>query len=163
MPAEGEYNCDYVNNLEINSFWKLLKASCVCVWLNSERVFSMLSFPVLMFISSAKRVRLQCLQCSSPAKTCSSAVWCRIWRWIADTNTSLATKAFVCNTSLAMNVFVCSVISYSDMSSRDYLVTSIECNHLQHDIVFVEVSSKDYLVASNKCVCLKCDIVFRGE
>ena len=60
------------------------------------------------------------------------------------------------NSSLVMNVFVCSVISYSKVSSRDYLVTSIEHIRLQCAIIFVEASSKDYLVVSYKRVRLKC-------
>ena len=45
------------------------------------------------------------------------------------------------------------------MSSKDFLVASIERVRLLCDIVFAEVlSSKDYLVASNKRICLQCGI-----
>ena len=64
--------------------------------------------------SSAKRVRLQRQECVYPDQHKTRS-------------------------SLAINAFVCSVISYS------------------------EVSSRGYLVASNKCVCMQCDIVLGGE
>ena len=57
-----------------------------------------------------------------------------------------------------MNAFICSVILYSEVSSRDDLVTSIERVRVLCDIIFVEVSSKDYLVASDKRVRLQYDI-----
>ena len=44
------------------------------------------------------------------------------------------------------------------MSSRDCLVASDECVHLQCDIVS-KVSSRDYLIASDKSVHLQCDII----
>ena len=56
-----------------------------------------------------------------------------------------------------MNAFICRVVSYTKMSSRDYLVASIERVFLQCNIVFAEVSSKDHLVASDKHIRLKCD------
>ena len=67
-----------------------------------------------VFVSSAKRVCLQRQMCSFPDQ-------------------------HKMRSSLAINAFGCSVILYS------------------------EVSSRGYLVASDKRICLQCDIVFGGE
>ena len=60
-----------------------------------------------------------------------------------------------------MNAFVCSVtcILYSEVSSIDYLVASIEHVRLPCDIVFTKVSSKDYLVARDRHVRLYVHII----
>ena len=47
-----------------------------------------------------------------------------------------------------MNAFICSVVSHLEVSSRDYLVVSIEHIRLQCDVIFAEVSSKDYVSRS---------------
>ena len=44
------------NHFDIRSFWKLLVASCVCVWLKLERAFSTRSSHTEVFISSTKNV-----------------------------------------------------------------------------------------------------------
>ena len=67
-----------------------------------------------VFVSSAKRVCLQRQKCSSPDQHKTRS-------------------------SLAINEIGCSVMLYSEVSSRGYLVTS------------------------DKRVCLRCDIVFGGE
>ena len=51
------------NHVNINSVWKLLETSCVCVWLKFERAFSMSLSPALMFTSCTKWAHLQFLQC----------------------------------------------------------------------------------------------------
>ena len=57
--------------------------------------------------------------------------------------------------SLAINAFVSSVILYSKVSSRDYLVVSDK----RIDILYSEVSNmQKYLITSNKRARLKCDI-----
>ena len=55
------------NHLNVNSVRKSLVASCLCmcVWMKFKCAFSTHSSPALMFISSTKRFRLQCLQCLS--------------------------------------------------------------------------------------------------
>ena len=65
---------------------------CVCVAGVRTYVFD-------LFVSSAKRARLQRQKCSSPDQHKTHSL-------------------------LAMNAFVCSVMSCSDVSSRGYLVAS---------------------------------------
>ena len=55
----------------------------------------------------------------------------------------------------------CSVISYLEVSGRDYLITSDERICLQW-VLNSEVSSTDYLTASDKPVCLQCDSEEKG-
>ena len=94
---------------------------CVCVWLKLEHPFSTHSSPVLKgsspawneFIFSAKSVRSQHKTSLSVAINMFVCSVIRIWRWVAETISSLA-----------MNGFICSVKSYSEVSSRDYLITS---------------------------------------
>ena len=86
----------------------------------------MRSSPALVFISStntfiyrAKRVNPQYKKRSSLAiNMCVCSVIC-IWRWVAKTSSLLA-----------INSFVCSVKSYSEVSSRDYLITNDKHIHL---------------------------------
>ena len=64
-----------------------------------------------------------------------SAEWYCIWRWLAEAILSLA-----------INVFVCSVILYSEVSSRGYLIASDACVHLQYDVVFKGETSCIWIV-----------------
>ena len=66
--------------------------------------------------------------------------------------------------SLAMNAFIYSAVSYSEVSSRDYLVASIERIHLPCEIAFRRLVAKTYLIASNKRVHFKSDtlVVFES-
>ena len=78
------------DHIDKSSIWKSLVGVCIDgVWI---RIFN-------MFVSSMKRVRLQCQKCSSLHQHKTRSL-------------------------LAINVFVCSVISYSKVSSRGYLVAS---------------------------------------
>ena len=61
-----------------------------------------------LFVSSAKRARLQRQKCSSPDQHKTRS-------------------------SLAMNAFVCSVMSCSDVSSRGYLVASDQ--HVVYSVI----------------------------
>ena len=47
-------SCDYSNHLDKNSAWKLLVASCVCVWPKPKWMFSMCSSPALKCSSLAR-------------------------------------------------------------------------------------------------------------
>ena len=91
------------DHLDKNSVWKSLVAS-VCVAGVRTYIFN-------VFVSSAKRARLQRQKCSSPDQHKTRS-------------------------SLAMNAFVCSVMSHSEVSSRDCLVGSDQHVRLQCDIEF---------------------------
>ena len=94
---------DYIvyNHLDINSAWKSLK--CTSPARNE-------------FASSVKSVHPQHKTRSSLAINLFVSSVIRIWRWVAETVTSLA-----------MNVSVCSVKLCSEVSSRDCLVASDKC------------------------------------
>ena len=69
-----------------------------------------------------------------------------------ETRPSPVPKVFVSRpaqnaSSLAINAFVCSVIPYSEVSSRGYLVASDKRVCLQRVILCSEVSSRGYLIA----------------
>ena len=65
------------------------------------------------FVSSTKIVCPQHKTCLLLAINMFACSVIRIWRWVPRTISSLA-----------MNVFICSVKSYSEVSSRDYLIAS---------------------------------------
>ena len=67
-PVSEVSSCDYSNHLDINSAWKSVVASCVCVCLNLERTFSTRLSPVLVFISSVKHIRFQQQKGFAPAE-----------------------------------------------------------------------------------------------
>ena len=128
-PISEVSNSDYSNQLDINSAWKSLVASCVLVWLKLKHVFNTFISSAEVFISSVKHVRLQYQKCSTPAKNAFVAIVINlfvcsvicIWRWVAGTILSLA-----------MNAFVCSVNSYLEVGtcSGDYLAANDKHIHL---------------------------------
>ena len=95
-----------MDDLDKSSVWKWMVDSCVCTCGAGVRthVFN-------MFVSSAKRARLQRQKWSSPDQHKTRS-------------------------SLAMNTFVCSVMSCSEVSSRGCFGASGQHVRLQDDIEF---------------------------
>ena len=85
----------------------------VCVWLKFERTFSMHSSRALKFLFPAQNTFV------SIAKSVLPQHKMRLL--------------------LAINTFVCSMISYSEVSNRDYLVTSDKSVHVPCDIKVKQV------------------------
>ena len=110
-PVSEVSSCDYSNHLDINSAWKSLVAMCVfvCVAEARTRVFNTFVSSAKVFISSAKRVRLQRQKCSSPSQNVFVA---------SDKHVRLQ-----CD-------------SYLEVSSKDCLVASDERVRLQCEIIF---------------------------
>ena len=61
-------NCDYSNQVDINSAWRSLVASCACMVEARTGIFNMLVSSAKVCISSVKRIHLQRQKYLSPAQ-----------------------------------------------------------------------------------------------
>ena len=103
-------SCDYRNHLNINTAWKSLVASCVCLWLMLECAFSTPLSPAL--------------KCSSP-----------LWNTFISNAKSVCPQHKTCSLSAIKHVRLqCDL--YLEVSSRGYFVIKDECVRIQCEIIF---------------------------